>query len=64
LIFPYMPHTTSKWTYPGLLNTIVQKDIDGMNLFIVKKMIFMSDRNQQGAQNPLQDDMTGKGHGR
>jgi hypothetical protein len=42
----------------------VQKDIDGMNLFIVKKKIFMSDRNQQGAQNPLQDDMTNKGHGR
>lgn len=41
-----------------------QKDIDGMKLFIVKKNVFMSDRNQQGKQNPLQDDMTSKGHGR
>jgi hypothetical protein len=43
---------------------IVQKIIDGMKLFGVKKKNFMSDRNQQGQQNPLQDDMSSKEHDR
>jgi hypothetical protein len=43
---------------------IVQKIIDGMKLFTLKKKNIMSDRNQQGKQNPLQDDMSSKGHDR
>ena len=38
--------------------------INGMVIIYVFEMNFMSDRNKQNNRNPLQDDMTSKGHDR
>ena len=35
-----------------------------MNLFTLYKNGFMNDRNQQSKKDPLEDDMTSKGHDR